>query len=43
LQATLHRRTREAAVEPRLNMKKAVEADEFTRFVKPDQVAHPTE
>src|SRR3954451_18169401 len=42
-QPALHCWTREATVEPRLHMKKAVEADEFARFVKADQVAHPTE
>jgi hypothetical protein len=39
LQPALHRRTREATIEPRLHMKKAVEADELARFVKADQVA----
>src|SRR5215813_1973428 len=43
LQPALYRRTREAAIEPRLHMKKAVEADDFARFVKADQVAHPAE
>jgi hypothetical protein len=43
LQPALHRRTREFAVEPRLHMKKTVEADELARFVKADRVAHPAE
>jgi len=42
-QPALHRRAREATFEPRLHMRKAVEADELTRFVKADQVAHPAE
>ena len=42
-QSALHRRTREAAIEPRPYMKKAVEADDLARFVKADQVAHPAE
>jgi hypothetical protein len=42
-QPALHRRTREAAVEPRLHMKKAAEADDLARFVKADQVAHSAE
>jgi hypothetical protein len=41
LQPSLHRRTREAAVEPRLHLKKAVEAADLARFVKADQIAHP--
>src|SRR6516164_10728323 len=43
LQPAPHRRPREATVEPRLYMKKAVEADELARSVKADEVAHPAE
>jgi hypothetical protein len=43
LQPALHRRMREAAVEPRLHMKKSVEADEPARSVNAVQVAHPAE
>src|SRR5690348_589844 len=39
MQPTLHRRTREAPVEPSIHTKKAVEADELARFVKADQIA----
>ena len=37
MQPALHRRTREAAVEPRLHAEKAVEADELARFVKANE------
>ncbi len=42
LQPALHRQTREATVERRPHMTKAIEADELARFVNADQVAHPT-
>src|SRR5438445_11005389 len=40
LQPAPHRGT---AVEPCLQVNKAVEADELARFVKADEVAHPAE
>src|SRR5437773_4532878 len=43
LQPARYRRTGEATVEPRLHMEKAVEADEFARSVKADEVAQPAE
>jgi hypothetical protein len=40
IQSALDRGPREAAFEPSRYLPKAVEVDQFTRLIEPDQVAH---
>src|SRR3546814_9840006 len=39
----LHRRPRQPTVEPALDVREAVEADDLARLIESDQVAHPAE
>ena len=41
IQSALDRGPRQAAFEPSRHLPKAVEVDQFTRLIEPDQVAHP--
>src|SRR5262249_51067319 len=43
IKSSLHGWPREAAIEPCLHMKEAVEADELASLVEADQIAHPAE
>src|SRR3954466_3010344 len=43
LQPALHRRPREAALQPRRDVLEIIEADEIARAIKADQIAHPAE